>query len=68
MNIRGEQAQACDDDPTSKNDQKSKISKSSQINLGSIWGGPRHQSTSKGIQKKIKKHIPGHRRWKGILS
>ena len=51
MDIRGEQAQACDDDPASKNDQKSKFFQASQINPGSIWEGPRHQRTSNDIEK-----------------
>ena len=51
MDIRGEQAQTCDDDPTSKNDRKSKFSQSSQINPGSIWEGPRHQNTLNEIKK-----------------
>ena len=58
MNIRGEQAQTCDDDPTSKDDKKSNFSQASQINPGSIWEGPRHQRTSKGIQKTSKNIFP----------
>ena len=56
MNIRGEQAQACDDDPASKNDKKSKnfpsIPNQSRINLGRPQASKdikRHQKTLKNI-------------------
>ena len=59
-----ERAKSLHDHPASQNDKKMKISETAQINPESLWEGPWHQKTSKGTQN----HIPGHRRWKGILS